>query len=302
MVSEDRKSITFFSLLTVHCSLFTVMLLLACQTAPKFPDVSLTETVPLEAGASAYIIADAKEAKQILELLPIEGLKNKQVKQMMEKTDFLVVAVYPPESGKRLQIAATGSYPSAQAGMALSFNKDWKKQRAESGAYWYSVKDKFSIALDSKQAFAASWLDTPASPIAAGAEIPEGFNEFRHGTTISLWLPDPGPKMNKLLDSMGIPFQIPAERLLAGLFPVQDKYEMVIRMQFPAAAQARGIASLLSLARNFPPSFSADNPNSVLAAVFFANPPVQDGQNINIKSAPLSENEVALLFRMFLLY
>jgi hypothetical protein len=184
-------------------------------------------------------------------------------------------------------------------------SKDWKKQRSESGTYWYSDANKMSIALSSKQLFAASWLGFPASPIASSLlDFPAGFAEFRQGSLLSFWVEDAGPKISGILANGGIPLQLPAQRLFIDLFPAEEgQYEAVIRLQFADEKEAGSLAALFTAGRFFLRNFVLDetNPNSAFIPLFFTNPPVQDGQNLDIKTPLLTEKEIALLFKMFLL-
>ena len=310
--------------ISTNCFLliFLLLTLLSCQTMPNIPDAVLEETnrIPLEGGARVYVFADVKAAKPILDLVPIVEMSDKQVKQMIEKTNTAVVALYPPESGRRFQVAAWGSYPSSQAGMAFGISKYWKKQRSAAGfSYWHSSAERLSIALNSKQAFVAAWTEgAPGDPVTAapGVEYPEGLGEFRRGAVLSCWLEDPGPWLGLILEEAGIPLQIPAERMFLSLFPAAaqsaaaqpaagQQYEAMIRMSFSSASQARALTVLLSLARSFMPPTQAGTEAgrmSVMAAVLFANQPVQDGQYLNIKTAALTEKEIALLFDIFSVY
>ena len=277
------------------------LLFLSCKTTPKIPDAALMEKgVPLDSGASVYIFADVKKARSIIDLLPIEELNDSQTRQLMEKTEFLAAAFFPPESGRRFQLAAWGAYPSFRANLALSFNKNWKKQRSQRGDYWYSSSSKFSLALNSKQAFAASWLDSDTydNPAAASEiEYPENFAEFRQGSPLSCWFDNPAPIIASVLNSSGIPINIPAEKLFINLFPsAEKKYDALIRIQFESSVQARGIASALSLAGRF---ISDSSPSSIVASLFLANPPVQNGRSLDIKTALLSEEEITQLFKLF---
>jgi hypothetical protein len=298
-------------LLPTFYSLLTLLLFLSCQTAPKVPDAALMETgVPLDAGAALYILADVKKVRPIIDLLPFEELNDSQTKQMLERTDFLAAALFPQESGRRFQLAAWGNYPSFQAGLAFTFSRQWQKMRSGTGQnYWYSGANGLSISMDSKQAFvAASSNDTPYYPVtpAPGVEPPEGFSEFRKNaegisSPLACWMEDPAPLINRMLAGAGIPIQIPARKLLINLFPAAEgQYEAIMKIQFESAIQARGIAAILSLAGNFVSGESGQN--SILASIFFANPPVQNDRSLDIKTAVLSENDISGLFQMFLLY
>jgi len=285
-----------YSLFIVLCSLFIVF---SCKTAPKAPDAALMETgVPLDAGATVYIFADVKKARSIIDLLPLEELKDSQTRQLMDSTEFLVAALFPPESGRRFQLTAWGAYPSGRANMALSFNKSWKKQRSKKGDFWYSASNHLSIAIEAKQAFAASWLNTYDSPAAASViAYPENFNEFRQGSPFSCWFDTPAPLINSVIKSSGIPLNLPAEKLFINLYPSAEKqYEALIRVQFESTTQARGMAAMLSIAGSF---MSDDSSPSIMASLFFANPPVQNGHSLDIKPAVLSEAEIKQLLELF---
>jgi len=312
MACKDRKNIRLYHpLFFALCSLLFGFA--SCKTLPDFPDAVLGETdyIPLEGGAMAYIFADVQAAKPILELLPMAELNDKYARQMLDRTSTAVAAQYPPESGRRYQAAAWGAYPDFQAGMALGVSKNWKKQRsAAGGAYWHSSADRLSIALSSKQAFIAAWADdAPGDPVAAspGVKLPEGLNEFRRGAILSCWLEDPGPRLNRIFEQAGIPLELPAERVFVSLFPAGQQYEAMIRMSFSSAAQARGLVFLFSLARNFmAPTAQASaqaganaGPMAALAALLFANPPSQNGSDLDIKTSVLTEKQIALLFALF---
>ena len=281
-----------------------VSLTLSCKTTPAPQDFSLLTSVPLESGASVYILANVKEAAPILEVLPIDELKDKQTKQMMDRTEFFAAGIFPPESGRRFQIAAWGDYPASGAGMALGMNKNWVKHNAKTGQYWYSIEDKLSIALEAKQAFAASWIDTQISPITPmpGIELPGSFIEFRKDASLSFWVENPGPGIKRMLDTreIPIPFQIPAQCLFANLYATGEEggetlYYSVIRLQFSSSSQAQGIAAIFKMARNL-----LSDSTMPLVKFFLVNPPVQNGNFLDIKTGLLTENDLSLLLQMFL--
>jgi len=280
--------------------LFSVFFLLffSCQSAPKTSSIFLEDSqfAPLNSGASAYIFANAQEARPILELLPLEELNDKHVKQMLDKTDFLVAGLFKPESGSRFQLVTWGKYPS-NSGLAFSFNKNWKKQRSPNGgSYWYSKANGISLAMNTRQVYAAaSASDNPSDPFAKenGVKIPDGFNAFRKAP-LSFWIDNPGPIITRMLSEAGVPLRFPVQQLFLNLYFAQEagKYEAEIRFQFDNAVQARGVATLLSLASGFAQNID-------LASLFLANPPVQNGRNIDIKTAPLGEKELSLLLQLF---
>jgi len=289
-VKFSRKSFLVYSLL--------LFVFVSCRTFPKTADAFFDNknSLPLENGASLYIFADVKEVRQIINILPIEELKDKQTKQMIDRTAFLAAALFSQESGKRFQLAAFGNYPSSQADFALSVNSGWQKQRSKTGgSYWYSQANRLSIALDRNQAFiAASLKNEPCDPLTPppGAKIPEGFQEFRNNSPLSFWLENPAPIVNRILSSAGVPLRSPIKGLFIKLFPSTGKnYEAVIRLQFENPSHARGMSALLNLAAGLAPDD--------LAKLFFANPPMQNGNNVDIKTALLGEKEITMLFALF---
>ncbi|MCL2765552.1 MAG: hypothetical protein FWD40_09790, partial [Treponema sp.] len=118
----------------------------------------------------------------------------------------------------------------------------------------------------------------------------------------------PGPRINRVLEQMELPIQLPAERIFISLFPApEEKYEAIIRLRIANASQARGLVTIFSLARSFmgPSVYDEDDESgfmAVMMAVLFANPPALDGRDINIKTAALSEKDIALLLDVFSVY
>jgi hypothetical protein len=167
--------------------------------------------------------------------------------------------------------------------------------------------------MNNRQLFlAASANDMPAAPVTVSPmPLPGGFVEFREaykrGAFLSCWFDSPATMLNQILNANGIPLRVPAEKLYANVLSGynytarQNYYEVVLRIQFDNALQARAIATALTLAINtfLPGANGADNP---LVTLLFANPPVLDGRNLDIQTAQLGEEEIALLLNLFLLY
>ncbi|MDR1239926.1 MAG: hypothetical protein LBK27_07420, partial [Treponema sp.] len=147
---------------------------------------------------------------------------------------------------------------------------------------------------------------------APGTEAPEGFAEFRRGAVLALWLTDPGPPANRFFAVLGLPLQLPAEQLFVSLFPhtgegegaaaAEPVYEALIRIQTPAASQARALFTLINMAASaLQTAELADGP-AVLAGIFFARPPTLDGRNLNLRTAAMDAAQIALLFSLFPVY
>jgi hypothetical protein len=298
MVCKNSKSIRIIPAVII------LFFFLSCQTAPKIPDIP-EGTLPLAKGASVYVIANAKQARSIIELLPLEELNDKKARQMLEKTDSFAAAMFPQTGVRKMQIAANGSYPGL-SGLAFTFNKSWKKQRIESGGnYWYSADSGLSIAMNSNQAFVVSSIDKiPVNPVtnASGVTMPEGFYEFSRGYPVSCWLEDTAPLLNRIFNETEMPVRFPVQYVFINLYPadssdLQNRYEALIRLQFENALQSRGMAAIFNLAAGL-----MSNDNSTLASVLFANPAVQNGRSLDIKTKRLTEKDITLLLETFLLY
>jgi len=308
-----------YSFLIPHFSFLIIMILASCQTAPKTPDFSLVESLPLEPGGYVYMIA-GKDAVPVLNELMLNNLDNKQFQQMVDRTQFIAAAIYiTPKLHYRL--AAWGNYPASRANMALNTSKEWIKRRSTvSGAdYWHSPEYGYSVAISPGMALVATSaaLIDPFSA-APGIAIPEGFNTFRkiavgnQGSILSCWLADPGAAINQKLGVMGIPLELPAQQLFVSLYPAEnqetgdvltaDAQRYIARLQIQVANEslARALPMMFAIARNFfPPQTDINNPIALLPSVLFANPPEQDGSNLNITTAPLTAQEIALLLKMF---
>jgi hypothetical protein len=278
-----------------------IFLFFSCQSAPKFSGADLEKkaSLPFESGAFVYIFADAVQARSIIDLLPVEELNNRQVKQMLDRTRFFAAALFSQESGRRFQIAAEGNYPRSQASVAMSLNKSWQKRRSHAGGkYWYSPSNGLSIMLGASYAYAAASLTgepfEPFTPL-PGLEIPKSFIEFRQvsygdsNSILSFWIPNPPVLLSRIF--AGLPVQS-VKNLFINIYPVsQEQYEAVIRLQFENTSHARGMATILSIASGF----SSDP----LLLILLANPPVVNGSAIDIRSAPLGEKEMKILLELF---
>jgi len=298
------KKNKYLNILIFHSSLLILIVsfLLSCQTMPKAQDTFLEDIkiLPLGSGASAYIFANAQKARDILELLPLEELKDPQTKQMMDRTGYFVAALFPPETGKRFQLAAWGNYPNVQAGFAFTFDKNWKKQRSQAGgSYWYSSVSGLSLSIDSKKALAASSLTAQPFDLLdnkGGAQVPEGFNEFRGNADLSCWLVNPGDTITRMLSEAGLPIRFPVLQLFFNLITVSPgRYEAVIRLQFDNPTQARGMAAVINLASSF--GLAGSN---FIASLFISNPSSQSENNLDFFTNILSDQEIITLFNLFL--
>jgi hypothetical protein len=324
-----------------------VILLAACASVPKIPESPLEQRIPLDEGATAYIFVDVPEARPVLDHVNIEGYSSAQVASILDKTRFAVAGLYPAESGRGVRAVTWGNYPRTRAGLAFGMSKEWKRQRSAAGkSYWYSAGHGLSVALESGQSFVAvapaavrnnpaareAWeaAELAAGPFARGPgiEAPEGFNAFREGAFLALWMDRPAESLDRFFGALRVPIRIPAEQLMAGLstLPPPDAdtadadeqnpgtvepeagrlYELKLRIKVPSEANARTLMTLLSTARIF--IFGAGNQGGIdqetfeLLNLFFARPPEREGDSLILRCPPLDENGVALLFNLFSVY
>jgi len=289
------------------CSLWLIFLLLflSCQAMPNMSGDFQEDAnyLPLESDALVYIIADAKKARPVINLLPIQELSDRQVVQMLDETGVLAVALFSPASGRRYQIAAWGNYPSFQAGLALGSNSGWKKKRSAAGGnYWHSQTNRLSLAMSSRQVRAVISTDSePVDPItpAPGMEIPEGFNEFRRGSIFSCWLESPNFAISRIMNDLGVPFNSPVKKLFISLALTQEEnYETVLRLQFENASYARAMTAILNIAYNR----LRGSAGSLITSILFTNPPAQNGNNVDIRTAVLNEESIVQLLGLFTLF
>jgi len=284
-----------YSLFTVLCSLFFV----SCQTAPvlKTPEAFLKEgVIPLDKNASVYLITNVNESKSIINQLPIKEIKDSYVRQMIDKSNYAVAALFPQKSGKRFQITAWGNYPKSSADMALGSNSGWKKaQNGNHIPYWHSSSENISLGISAKNLFVASSLNSdPADPFAAGAVIPEGFSDFSRGSVLSLWVNNPASMLQQVLDKAKVPLSAPVNQLFINLHlgsQAQKQYEAVIRLGFENAAHARGLAAILNIAG----AFTSSDPAMQIATLLLSNRPVQTDRFLDIKVNFTREAEIIRL-------
>ncbi|MCL2211270.1 MAG: hypothetical protein FWB95_05055 [Treponema sp.] len=306
MAGKYKKSIIPYFLIIF------VTMFLSCKTVsmPDTADVLRDDATyaPLDTGADVYLFAHAKEARSIIEILPVRELKDKQAKMMLDRTNFITAAVFPEKSGKRFQLAAWGRYPASNAATALNSNKGWEKIKAQTGyEYWYAKSNSLSLALNNRQAFIISTLNRkPAEPAASapGMEIPEGFNEFRKRAPFSCWVDNPAPVLLKILSEAGFPGRFPVQKLFFNLYPEKDKFEAIIKLQFENITQARAFAAVLGLAGAFvsrePEPASSKKTGMMIVSILLANAPIQNGAAIDLKTAALTADELAVLLNYLL--
>ena len=92
------------------------------------PDFSV-----LPAGANVYLWADVERSRPLLDTLSFAGMKGRDASQILDRTETVMAALYPAGSPQRYFLAARGDFPKFGAGASLSFSRDWKKTKSETG-------------------------------------------------------------------------------------------------------------------------------------------------------------------------
>ena len=298
--------------------MFFLLLLLSCAGAPRASvqgegyELSL-----LPAGGRAYIWVDMTEGRPLLEGLFFIDLSDRNTAQIIDSTGAAAAVIFPEGQGRRFFLAATGSFPRSKANFSLTFNRDWKRQKSASGnSFWFSQRDNIALSLESNLALVS---DVDPFDFYQAEVPPEGFVEFRRSQALAGWLPSPGYAINNFIESLGIPLQIPAEEFFFGAarppaemaqgdnnLPSNELWELAFRIRTPSASQARSLLVLFSMARLFVQrgafaESAGDGPIGIqqLTALLFANSPEQDGEFLNLRTGPIDERGIALLFAMF---
>jgi hypothetical protein len=311
-------AVNFFSFFIrpVLCVFTAGLLLFSCASAPKAADPLSggAEYLPLNRGALAYMVIDTKEARPILDglsgRLPVTAAGEKQTKQLLDRTESAALAVFDAGGGGYVQAAAWGGYPVRRAGVSFAFDRNWKRRKSGAGySYWYSERNRAAVALSASQAFMSMKTSGPGGPPepagpAPGVLIPEDFAAFRQGAALALWLPEPQSSIGRLMQAMELPLQIPAEEAFAALHPGGEggsgkRYEALLRIRTPAASQARALTSLFSMAVYLTAGTEEREGPAALAAILFANFPVQDGRYVTLRTAAMDVETIAFFFEIF---
>jgi hypothetical protein len=278
---------------------------------PEQDDFSL-----LPSGGLLYFAVDVPRARPLLDLISLGNLSGKDVPEALDRTGSAVVAVYPEGESRRFLAALRGSYPRFRTGLSLAFSSAWKRARSETGdRYWRSSSYGVSIALTADRALVSDGDPFFPPPEAGNPAVipqggppggpqgrPQGLAELRRDALLAGWLEEAGTPVNQFFARLEIPLQIPAERVLFGVYAVPQGYEGTLHIETPSVNQAKAVASIISLARLFmAPAPGAEGPLA-LASALFAKPPVQEGSTLIIHTGVMDAREIALLFDMFLVY
>lgn len=285
-----------------------IIFLMSCATSPKTTPLDESgDFAALAPGALAYFFIDVPRSRPLLEFISLGGFSGKDAAEFLDKTDSAVAAAYPPESGRSFLVAARGKYPSGRIGLSFAFNSAWKKIPSAAGSsYWRSDRNGLSVSLNSRRA-----LVSDGDPLAPppGVEAPAVFETLRRDAFLAGWTDDGGVSINRFLTLLEIPLQIPADRILFGIFDAPEgekgkEYEAFLRIETPSVNHAKGLLAVFSLTRIFMaalPPVEEEDPLT-LAAALFTHIPTQEDRALLIRTGSLKPQGIALLFNILSLY
>jgi hypothetical protein len=263
----------------------------------------------LPAGALVYASIDVKSSKELLDdVLSRYRLKQKTVKTFLDMTDRAVIAAYPArtESGgimerRFLMVGYGKKYPAGILSFSFFFDPAWHKIKSITGKkYWRSSKNNISLFIQKNRAHISD-----ADPFFDEDSVaaPEIFTYFSEGSCISAWLTDMSP-VNNALEQIDLPIMIPATAIFAAIFPHEEAWQIRFRVETPSQAHARGLLSVLSMARNALSGTygSYIRGNMDFLRLLLSEPPQVDGSALVLKSPPLSQSALAGLIAPLAIY
>jgi hypothetical protein len=256
----------------------------------------------LPADAAVYVTADVEHSRELLDdVLAFSGFGGKTVKAFLDKTLKVSMALYlrmdgteRAGGGRTFVLAGSGrNYPAAASSFSFFFSPSWKKIRSVTGKkYWRSSKNRISLSIKRDKAYISD-----GDPFFDGnyAEPPAGFTLFSGGSRVSAWITDMSP-LNSALERIDIPITVPADNLYIAAFEDENGWQAVFRMETPSAAQARGLVSVLSMARSaLARGYITDAAAASFVRLLLPEAPLVDGSAIILKSPVMARGEFAAL-------
>jgi hypothetical protein len=307
-----------------------VLAIVSCSTIPRNTvELARGDFSLLPAGGQLYLWADVIEARVLLESISFDGLSLAQAGIILDRTDTAAAVFFEhgsvgnegssvSEARDKFFISLRGRYPTFQAGFSLTFSKDWKKLKSNTGnSYWYSQGFGIGLALDSQLALVSGgdpFSKLPSAQNQQAVRLPDGFDEFREryrpqGAVMAGWIPDSN-LINGFLSNFGLPISIPAEDFFFCVLKQKsgsaDAWELVFNMRTASVNQARGLVSVFSLARAFISAFAVPGAEKSSLMDFlpnlFANIPEREEATLILKSDSFSTDELSLLFSAISVY
>ncbi len=289
--------------------LAAVLLFVSCASGPKntaFYAPTSNEFDALAPGGTAYFYVDVPGMRPVLDRASLGNITGTQARDVLDMTDSSVIGVYPREDRRSFMVSAEGSYPSFRSSVSMTFSSAWKKIKSHTGAkYWRSEKQNLSMAVSSKKALLSDGDPFVTVP---GAVAPEGFFELRQNAVMAGWVDNAGTPINKFLSDMGIPIQLPADRILFGFYkgpgpypPENPLYEGVLYIEVPTVSQARAVIAIFGFARAMAVDIDDSDAGRIIKSLL-SNTPILDGTTIKLKTGIMNADGIALLFNMFPIY
>jgi hypothetical protein len=325
---ERRPSPRFRCILPVVAALALISCASSPRTKAAIPAPN-NEFGALENGALVYFVVDIPAARPILDEASFLGMDGKRNRELLDLTESAAAAVYPPGSPRSFLVAANGRYPKFRADLSFTFSPAWKKVSSPVGKrYWRSAREGLSVFLESRNALVS---DGDPFAVRGGVIPPAAFSAIRPAAVFAGWVEDAAAPLNRFMERLEIPIQVPADRVLFAVYDSADRpfweendevryYEAILRIETPSASQAKALAAMISLIRVFvtsgglalpdagpqtpggdPSGFPDGNPSGLIAAFVLNHPVVMDSTLI-LKSVPLNSGNVALLFNAFSVY
>ncbi|MDR2144466.1 MAG: hypothetical protein LBP29_08865, partial [Treponema sp.] len=326
MVCKNRKKLRWPGRPLFAAAVFAT--LAACASSPK-PETFYADRgdsfALMAPGADIYLSADVEAARPILDRLSMGGFGGGEISQFLDMTNSITAALYG-SGPRRFLAAASGNYPSARGGIFFSASKDWAKTKSASGiAYWHSDKSALSVYLGPASAYVS---DADPFVSAPGAESPAGLAELKAGAVLSGWMDKPGVPLNRIIAALGVPVQIPADRLVFGVYRAEETavstgnrsstgaektsagdglYRAALRLETQSETQAAALARIFTMAKlaSAFADFSAMESGAGLAsltAVFLSNVPERNGSVLTLTTGVMNGTDIALLFNTLAVY
>ena len=295
---------------------FFLVLPLSCKSTGSVPSpekfyAGRSGFALMAEGAGFYITAEVQSVRPILDSLKIGGMTGAELKQFLDMSNVLTAAVFEAAGGRRFYAAALGSFPTG-SGLFFSASKDWEKRTSALGMpYWYSQRSQLSVSLNAKVAYLSH--DDPFVP-PPGAAVPEALPALQKGAVLSGWMNDPAPAINRFAAGLGVPIEIPAERLVFAVYPAgpagkgkqagEEQYTAVLRFETPTSTQAAALVRIFTLAKIglAMADFSGREDMKVLAGAFFSGNPQAEGSALILTTGTMNGTDLALLFNAISIY
>ena len=315
MVNKNYKKLSLFQNPVGFLCGTMLFLLFSCASVPKPENfyAGRNSFGLMAEGADLYLTAEVQSVRPILDSLKLGGMSGTELKQFLDMSDILTLAVFQVPGKRHFYGAASGKFPSTSGGLFFSASKDWEKMVSGSGMpYWYSERSKLAVSIGAKAAYFSDGDPFVASP---GALVPDALPALQKNSLLSGWMNNPSPAINKLIASFEIPIEIPAERLLFAVFgaeqePAKSKkdedreYYAILRFETPTTTQASALVRIFTMARLglALSDFGEHKEMEALAKAFFSQNPRQDGSSLILETGKMNGNDLALLFNSISVY